>query len=80
MARVTVEDCLEREDNRFALCILAAQRTRALMKGVALLVPSKNKASVSALREIASGKVHFDRPSIEAVHEYIEELHKRQFG
>jgi DNA-directed RNA polymerase subunit omega len=80
MARVTVEDCLEREDNRFALCILAAQRTRALMKGMPLLVPSKNKASVSALREIAAGKVHFDRPSIEAVQVYIEELHKREFG
>jgi DNA-directed RNA polymerase subunit omega len=80
MARVTVEDCLEREENRFALCILAAQRTRALMKGMTLLVHSRNKASVSALREIAAGKVHFDRPSLEAVQEYIEELHKRQFG
>jgi DNA-directed RNA polymerase subunit omega len=50
------------------------------MKGVDLLVPSKNKAAVSALREIAAGKVHFDRPSLEAVQEYIEELHKRQFG
>jgi DNA-directed RNA polymerase subunit omega len=80
MARVTVEDCLEREDNRFALCILASLRTRALMKGMALLVPSKNKASVSALREIAAGKVHFDRPSIEAVQVYIEERHKREFG
>jgi DNA-directed RNA polymerase subunit omega len=80
MARVTVEDCLEREENRFALVVLAAQRTRALMKGLTMLVPSKNKASVSALREIAAGKVHFDRPSIEAVHVYIEELHKREFG
>ncbi|MBX3201382.1 MAG: DNA-directed RNA polymerase subunit omega, partial [Labilithrix sp.] len=33
MARVTVEDCLEREENRFALVILAARRTRQLMKG-----------------------------------------------
>ncbi|MGO9835819.1 MAG: DNA-directed RNA polymerase subunit omega [Polyangiaceae bacterium] len=80
MARVTVEDCLEREENRFALVVLAAQRTRALMKGMALLVHSKNKASVSALREIAAGKVHYDCPSIEAVQEYIEELHKREFG
>ncbi len=38
MARVTVEDCLEREDNRFALVVLAAQRTRALMKGAGALV------------------------------------------
>jgi DNA-directed RNA polymerase subunit K/omega len=45
-----------------------------------LMVPSKNKASVSALREIATGKVRFDRPSIDAVQVYIEELHKREFG
>jgi DNA-directed RNA polymerase subunit omega len=63
MARVTVEDCLEREENRFALVILAAHRTRQLMKGSPSLVPSKNKAAVTALREIAAGKVHFDRPT-----------------
>jgi DNA-directed RNA polymerase subunit omega len=80
MARVTVEDCLEREENRFALVVLAAQRTRALMKGMVPLVHSKNKASVSALREIAAGKVHYDRPSVEAVQEYIEELNRREFG
>ena len=47
MARVTVEDCLEKEENRFALVILAAQRTRQIMKGarpkvggLALLKPS----------------------------------------
>ena len=39
MARVTVEDCLEREDNRFALVVLAAQRTRALMKGAGAARP-----------------------------------------
>ena len=33
MARVTVEDCLENIDNRFALVILAAQRARQLLKG-----------------------------------------------
>ncbi len=61
MARVTVEDCLEREENRFALVILAAIRTRQLMKGSHALVHSKNKAAVTALREIAAGKVYFDR-------------------
>jgi DNA-directed RNA polymerase subunit omega len=80
MARVTVEDCLEREDNRFALVVLASQRTRALMKGAGQLVPSKNKSAVTALREIASGKVHYDRPTNEAVQEYIEELNRREFG
>lgn len=80
MARVTVEDCLEREENRFALVVLAAQRTRQLMKGSGALVHSKNRASVTALREIAAGKVHYDRPSHDAVQEYIEELNRREFG
>jgi DNA-directed RNA polymerase subunit omega len=71
MARVTVEDCLEREENRFALVILAAHRTRQLMKGAAPLVQSKNKAAVTALREIAAGRVHFDRPSNDVVQEWI---------
>src|SRR6185295_9900724 len=74
MARVTVEDCLEREENRFALVILAARRTRQLMKGAAPLVHSKNKAAVTALREIAAGKVHFDRPSNDAVSDWIEHM------
>ena len=72
MARVTVEDCLEREENRFALVVLAAQRTRQLMKGAQPLVHSKNKAAVTALREIAAGKVHFDRSSHEVVQEWID--------
>jgi DNA-directed RNA polymerase subunit omega len=80
MARVTVEDCLEREENRFALVVLAAQRTRSLMKGASPLVASKNKAAVTALREIAGGKVHYDRATNEAVQEYIEELNHREFG
>jgi DNA-directed RNA polymerase subunit omega len=75
MARVTVEDCLEQEENRFALVVLAASRTRNLMKGIPALVNSKNKASVTSLREIAAGKVRFHRESIEVVREYIAELH-----
>jgi DNA-directed RNA polymerase subunit omega len=80
MARVTVEDCLEREDNRFALVVLASQRARQLMKGAGQLVQSKNKPAVTALREIAAGKVHYDRQSHDAVQEYIEELNRREFG
>jgi DNA-directed RNA polymerase subunit omega len=72
MARVTVEDCLEREENRFALVILAAARTRNLMKGAGALVHSKNKPAVTALREIAAGKVHFDRASNDAVQDWID--------
>lgn len=80
MARVTVEDCLEREDNRFALVVLASQRARQLMKGAGPLVHSKNKPAVTALREIAASKVHYDWPSHDAVVEYIAALNQREFG
>jgi DNA-directed RNA polymerase subunit omega len=74
MARVTVEDCLEQEENRFALVVLASTRTRQLMKGAPALVNAKNKAPVVSLREIASGKVRFHRDSSEVVMEYINEI------
>jgi DNA-directed RNA polymerase subunit omega len=73
MARVTVEDCLEHEENRFALVILAARRTRGLMKGSPALVHSKNRPAVTALREIAGQRVYYSRPVREAVEEYIVE-------
>ncbi|HJK96682.1 MAG TPA: DNA-directed RNA polymerase subunit omega [Polyangiaceae bacterium LLY-WYZ-14_1] len=73
MARVTVEDCLEHEENRFALVILAARRTRQLMKGAPALVTSKNRPAVTALREIAGARVGFSRPVREAVDEFIVE-------
>lgn len=73
MARVTVEDCLEHEENRFALVVLAARRARQLMKGAPSLVPSKNREAVTALREIAARRVHWDRPVKSAVHEFIIE-------
>ena len=61
MARVTVEDCLENVDNRFALVLLGAQRARQLLKGAKPTVEhSKNKAAVLALREVAAGHVYFD--------------------
>lgn len=57
MARITVEDCLEKINNRFALIHLAAKRVRQLRNGAQPLVESKNKDIVVALREIAAGKV-----------------------
>lgn len=77
MARVTVEDCLEQEENRFALVVLAATRTRSLMKGSPSLVNARNKAPVISLREIAAGKVRFHRDTEEVVREYLEELNTR---
>lgn len=62
MARITVEDCLDHADNRFALVILAAKRARQLTKNARPVIESsKNKPAVMALREIAAGKVKFDR-------------------
>ena len=57
MARVTVEDCLETVNNRYELVMLAALRTRQLYRGADPLVKSKNRYTVTALREIAAGKV-----------------------
>lgn len=57
MARVTVEDCLDFVDNRFALVHLATQRTKQIFKGSSPLVNCKNREVVCALREIAEGKV-----------------------
>jgi DNA-directed RNA polymerase subunit omega len=60
MARITVEDCLTKETNRFALVLLAAKRTKQILHGSkALIADAKNKAVVNALREIAAGKVRF---------------------
>lgn len=61
MARITVEDCVEFVDNRFALCILATRRARQLASGATPLVQTqRNKSAVIALREVATGKVRFE--------------------
>ncbi len=57
MARITVEDCLEKVPNRFELVLLAARRAKQLLKGARPLVESDNKEVVTALREVASEKV-----------------------
>ena len=64
MARVTVEDCLQFINNRFALVHLASRRVRQLVKGSQRLVTSKNKDVVTALREIASQKVRADAETL----------------
>ncbi len=61
MARVTVEDCLENVENRFKLVLLASKRARQLDKGADAFVPiEKDKNTVVALREIATGDVSED--------------------
>ena len=68
MARVTVEDCLPLVENRFALVLLATKRARQLMAGARPLIETiKDKPTVLALREIATGKVRFDRSVRDAI-------------
>lgn len=58
MARVTIEDCLDKIDNRFRLVLVAAKRARQIDSGVGALVDEDNdKSTVIALREIADGKI-----------------------
>lgn len=57
MARITVEDCQERVDNRFLLVQMAIKRVYQYREGYDALVDSRNKEVVTALREIAAGKV-----------------------
>jgi DNA-directed RNA polymerase subunit omega len=61
MARITVEDCLEHVENRFALVLLAARRARQISQGADPLVPAENdKPTVIALREIAENLINTD--------------------
>lgn len=61
MARVTVEDCIEKTETRFELVMVAAQRARKIGSGAPLNVPRDNdKNPVVALREIAAEKVGVD--------------------
>jgi len=63
MARITVEDCLTQENNRFALVQLASKRTKQLLQGSTVQITDRrNKPIVTALREIAGGKVRFMTP------------------
>ena len=57
MARITIEDCLENVKNRYELVHLTTKRVKQLRGGAEYLVNSKNKDIVTALREIAAGKV-----------------------
>ena len=62
MARITVEDCLINQENRFSLVRLASRRAKQLLAGQNPTTDTRgNKAIVSALREIAAGKVRFLR-------------------
>ncbi len=76
MARITVEDCIERVTNRFELVMLAAQRARDISAGAPLTVDRDNdKNSVVALREIAEGTIDLDHLRYELIYglrRYVE--------
>lgn len=62
MARITVEDCLQKIPNRFQLALVAVKRAKMLLRGARPLVSSTNKEIVTALREVAAGEVTLKLP------------------
>ena len=63
MARITIEDCIEKVPNRFHLVQMSAIRSKQLKKGATPLVQNdENKEVVMSLREIAAGFVKPDYP------------------
>ncbi|MCY4264029.1 MAG: DNA-directed RNA polymerase subunit omega [Gammaproteobacteria bacterium] len=78
MARITVEDCLDKVDNRFELVMVSSKRARQIqIEGKDAMVPVDNdKPTVIALREIAEGLVDaeilVEKPTVEL--EEVEEV------
>jgi len=69
MARVTVEDCVDKVDNRFDLVLMAAHRARLISSGVPILVDrDKDKNPVVALREIADLRIQPDDLREDLIH------------
>lgn len=79
MARITVEDCLEQVPNRFSLVLVAAERTKQLLKGAHVLIDeSDNKEVVTALREVAAGHFEIDDSEVLAHDTWKPEHRRRQ--
>jgi DNA-directed RNA polymerase subunit omega len=69
MARVTVEDCIDKVDNRFELVLLAGHRARQISQGAQITVPRDNdKNPVIALREIAEETLSPDDLKEDLIH------------
>ena len=74
MARITIEDCLKRVNNRFLLVTITAKRVRQIREGSEYLIYSpKNEDVVVSLREIAAGKITIREEKEEEIKEEIEE-------
>ena len=79
MARVTVEDCLEKVNNRFALVLLVSKRAKQILRGSEPVVSRKeNKFVVTALREVADGLVRYDVDTSVLIQQVEADLNKRQ--
>jgi DNA-directed RNA polymerase subunit omega len=66
LARITIEDCLKKIPNRFALVNMVARRVRQIREGSDYLVSSpKNEDVVISLREVAAGRIIKKRPQPE---------------
>ncbi len=69
MARVTVEDCIEKVTNRFELVLLSGHRARMVSQGAPLTVERDNdKNPVVALREIAEGSINAEDLKEDLIH------------
>ena len=74
MARITVEDCLEKIENQYDLVLLAKERTLQLNSGAEILVNEDNdKRTVIALREIGDGKISTDELKKDSVNRLRKE-------
>ena len=77
MARVTVEDCIERVPNRFELVLMAGQRARAMSAGAPITIERDNdKNPVVALREIADGTVppdHLREDLVNSLRKHVDD-------
>src|SRR6187455_409923 len=76
MARVTVEDCIDKVDNRFDLVLLAAHRARMISSGSQITLDRDNdKNPVVALREIADGTISpgdLNEDLVHSLQKYVE--------
>ncbi len=79
MARITVEDCLEIVPNRFSLVLVAAERSKQLLKGAHALLDGEleNKEVVTSLREIAAGHFEIDDSAVRE-HDMWKPLHRQR--
>jgi len=78
VARITIEDCLKRVNNRFLLVNMAVKRVIQIREGSEYLVSSpKNEDIVVSLREIAAGKIAIREEKEEEIKEEIEEIEEK---